>query len=134
MSAPDIVVATAARWVEKAEGDLVTARNNIQAKTPGPTDSTCFHAQQSAEKYLKAFLIQAGVDSPFTHNLAKLAELCAGIDASFRSLISVVESLTPYAVEMRYDSEFWPDEEVARDARSRALAVRDFVLRRLPGS
>jgi len=118
-------------WLRKAQSDITAMDASLEA---GALDAACFHAQQSAEKYLKAFLIQAGVDSPFTHNLAKLAELCAGIDASFRSLISVVESLTPYAVEMRYDSEFWPDEEVARDARSRALAVRDFVLRRLPGS
>jgi len=118
-------------WLRKAQSDITAMDASLNA---GALDAACFHAQQSAEKYLKAFLIQAGVDSPFTHNLAKLAELCAGVDASFRSLISVVESLTPYAVEMRYDSEFWPDEEVARDARSRALAVRDFVLRRLPGS
>jgi len=118
-------------WLRKAQSDITAMDASLNA---GALDAACFHAQQSAEKYLKAFLIQAGVDSPFTHNLAKLAELCAGIDTSFRSLISVVESLTPYAVEMRHDSEFWPDEEVARDARSRALAVSDFVLRRLPGS
>ena len=42
-------------------------------------------------------------------------------------------SLTPYAVELRYDDEFWPSLEVAKEAHSTMLTVRDFVLARLPG-
>ena len=40
--------------------------------------------------------------------------------------------LTPYAVELRYDAEFWPTETAAKEARTCALAVRDFVLAKLP--
>jgi len=81
---------------------------------------------------LKAFLIHAGGEFPFTHNLAKLVQACAGIDADFRDLLPVVEPLTPYAVELRYDADFWPSREVAQNARAAAQAVRDFVLNRLP--
>jgi hypothetical protein len=42
------------------------------------------------------------------------------------------ELLCPYAVELRYDDEFWPIQQVAEDARWSALAVRDFVRARLP--
>jgi hypothetical protein len=33
---------------------------------------------------------------------------------------------------MRYDAEFWPEDDVAREARSLAIQVRDAVLSRLP--
>ena len=81
---------------------------------------------------MKSFLNHAGVDFPFTHNLAKLVGLCADRDPAFQTLLPVVEPLTPYAVELRYDAEFWPSRQVAEEARQAALAVRDFVCRRLP--
>ena len=98
----------------------------------GALDAACFHAQQAVEKCLKAFLVYHQRDFPYTHNLSKLVEICAGVDESFRSLIPLVAPLTPYAVELRYDDQFWPIREVAQEARSAALAVREFVLSRLP--
>jgi len=40
--------------------------------------------------------------------------------------------LTPYAVELRYDAEFWPALETANQALSATLNIRDFVVERLP--
>ncbi len=45
---------------------------------------------------------------------------------------SVVAPLTPYAVELRYDEEFWPSVEVAQTASASALSVKAFVLSKLP--
>lgn len=115
-------------WIRKADSDLLALDASLNA---GALDAACFHAQQAAEKYLKAYLVQQGVEFPLTHNLSKLLELCATINPSFRSLESIAKPLTPYAVEMRYDSEFWPDDQVAEEARTAALAVKDFVLARL---
>jgi len=115
-------------WLRKAHSDTLALDGSLAT---GALDAACFHAQQAAEKYLKAFLVHAGVSFPFTHNLPKLVELCAGVDATFRSLLPHVEPLTPYAVELRYDEEFWPSPEVAEAARASALAVREFVLKRL---
>jgi HEPN domain-containing protein len=95
-------------------------------------DAACFHAQQMCEKSLKGFLAHHGVAFPFTHNLTKLVEMAAAIDPGFRSLLSTVAPLTPYAVELRYDDSFWPSRPVAEEARSSALAVLQFVLDRLP--
>ena len=72
------------------------------------------------------------VEYPYTHNLAKLIEICAGLDPAFRSLLPTVAPLTPYAVELRYDDSFFPTESVAKEARSSAPAVFEFVLDRLP--
>jgi len=43
-------------WVEKAEGDLATAKREIRVRKAPNFDAVCFHAQQCAEKYLKALL------------------------------------------------------------------------------
>lgn len=43
-------------WVEKAEGDYATAKRESRVRRNPNYDAVCFHAQQMAEKYLKAFL------------------------------------------------------------------------------
>lgn len=53
-------------------------------------------------------------------------------DASFAGLADAVEPLTPYAVELRYDADFWPEQAEAEQASSRAESVVRFVLSRLP--
>ena len=73
-----------------------------------------------------------GTAFPYTHNLTKLVEISAGLDADFRSLLPTVLPLTPYAVELRYDDSFWPSRQVAEEARASALAVLRFVRDRLP--
>ncbi len=116
-------------WLRKASSDAAAVESLLKG---GNFDAACFHAQQAAEKYLKAFLIHHGRQFPFTHNLADLVELCAAVDPSFRSLASGLARLTPYAVELRYDDAFAPSFEVAQEACASALAARDFVLGRLP--
>ena len=116
-------------WLRRARSDLVAMEVLLNA---GAFDSACFHAQQAAEKYLKAFLIHHETQFPFTHELDKLIKLCAGIDPSFQSLATTADSLTPYAMKLRYDETFWPALEEAQAARASALAVKEFVHGRLP--
>jgi hypothetical protein len=40
--------------------------------------------------------------------------------------------LTPYAVQIRYDLEFWPDRTTARTALEVALKVRGAILAVVP--
>ncbi|MDP6040488.1 MAG: HEPN domain-containing protein [Candidatus Latescibacteria bacterium] len=40
------------QWLEKAETDVITARQTLTL-ADGPTDTPCFHAQQAVEKSLK---------------------------------------------------------------------------------
>ena len=44
-------------WIKKAESDLKTAEHTLTLKENCPFDTVCFHAQQCAEKYLKALLV-----------------------------------------------------------------------------
>jgi HEPN domain-containing protein len=117
-------------WLRKAQSDLMVSSlclNQGQA-----LDAACFHAQQAAEKCLKAYLSGHNVTFPFTHNLEKLVELCVLNDSSFLSIKSIAQSLTPYAVELRYDDDFWPSQQAARQALDDARLVQQFVLARIP--
>jgi len=116
-------------WLEKARSDMAAVDALITADS---YDTACFHTQQAAEKFLKAFLTYFAIAFPSTHNLAKLVDLAATVDASLRELTATVEPLTPYAVEMRYDDQFWPSREVAEKARRLAKEVEQAVLGRLP--
>jgi HEPN domain-containing protein len=116
-------------WFLKAESDLNTARR--MAESEGPYDTSCFHTQQAVEKYLKGLLALREEPFPRTHNLEELqhqgealaAWPLAGFDLS---------QLSSYAVEIRYDFEFWPDQQTARDAIALASEVRRLVLGVVP--
>jgi len=41
-------------------------------------------------------------------------------------------ALTPYAIQIRYDFEFWTDSETASDALHLALKVRQAIMAALP--
>ena len=113
----------------KARSDRIAMQASLAAEA---LDAACFHAQQMSEKCLKAFLIQRGVSLPYIHNLTKMAEICAGTDAKFRSLLPMVALLTPDAVELRYDDSFWPSHQVAEDAQSSVLTVLWIIVKRKP--
>jgi HEPN domain-containing protein len=64
----------------------------VLEKLPGDRDvdddTLGFHAQQAAEKMLKAVLASRGVDYPKTHNLRVLIELLANTASSFPRVLS----------------------------------------------
>jgi len=66
------------------------------------------------------------------HNLAALVEMCKSRDDSFEAIMKPAQLLTPYAVEARYDDDFWPDQETTREAVLQAKVMLDFILMRLP--
>ena len=118
-------------WLRKAESDRAAIEASMNANV---FDVACFHAQQEAEKMLKAYLAYHELDFPPTHNLARLVRLCAKVYPAFAELLSVVEPLTPYAVALRYDLEFWPSRDDAARARTLLDTIREFVLAQLPAN
>lgn len=119
-------------WWRKGDSDLTNARMCVDAGRA--LDTACFHAQQAAEKYLKSYLSLNRVDFPFLHNLSALVEICRSEDETFVKIRAPAESLTPYAVEARYDEDFWPDVNTAREAVRQAGEIRAFLLSKLPDS
>jgi HEPN domain-containing protein len=91
-----------AEWVAKAEGDFRTARREQLAAEWPNYDAACFHAQQCAEKYLKAFLIEANIPFPKVHDLEALLNLALSTEPAWEELREGLRQLTDLAVEVRY--------------------------------
>jgi HEPN domain-containing protein len=62
-----------ADWLRYAKADLALAQVPLPAG--GLYELLCFHAQQAAEKSLKAVLIHHSIEPPRTHNLERLIDL-----------------------------------------------------------
>lgn len=121
-----------AEWLIKARRDLMAAEILIDHEPP-VLDAACFHCQQAAEKTLKAFLVWQSAQFDKVHNLAYLVDLCVSQEPRFGSLREQTESLTPYAVAVRYPGELLDiGRAEAADALGSAQAIWNFVSSLLP--
>ncbi len=116
-------------WISKGEDDLKLAELALEN---GIYDYAAFHAQQVAEKFLKAFLVKAEKPVPRTHDIAYLIELCKEIDPSFEHLYEInAHYLSDFAVEVRYPGYYSVPKEIAAEAIETAKKVLEFVLERI---
>jgi len=96
---------SASDWLRHARGDLALAGVSKTKKLL--YEHLCFHAQQAAEKALKAVLVHHGTRIPKSHDLDYLmAQLPEGVTIP-PSLIDL-PVLTKYAVQQRYPGEVPP--------------------------
>jgi HEPN domain-containing protein len=119
-------------WIQKADGDLATAKRELRARSAPNYDAACFHAQQCAEKYLKALLQEGAIPFGKTHNLSLLLDLLQESHPALELLRPVLAILNAFAVEYRYPGES-ADKEVARQAVKMAGEVKAAVVRELAG-
>jgi HEPN domain-containing protein len=70
-------------WISKADDDFGFALINLQ-EGKRFTAQICFHFQQSAEKYLKAYIISHDLEFRKTHDLPALLEICVSKNSSFK--------------------------------------------------
>ena len=117
-------------WVRKAEEDYEAALALLRQQERPLPSAACFHCQQCAEKYLKAFLVQRNVPFPRTHDLRELRRLAVDIEPAFDLITEWLLLLNPYAVEFRYPGEEANVEE-AHEAVAAMGAVRRFVRDRI---
>lgn len=116
------------KWFRKAENDLLVIKNNM-ASSEIPVDACCFHAQQAAEKYVKAYLVSRQVNFPKIHDLQALLNLCIAINSAFNKIIEPAIRLSDYAIAPRYPDTF--DDLTlndANDAYKDAVDIKDFIL------
>ena len=117
-------------WVNKAEQDFYSADLLLHAgETPVP-DYACFHCQQCAEKYLKAYLQEHEIEFERSHELIPLLLLCASRDAEFRTIKRELERLNRYAVIVRYPG-ITIEVETAEEAIRQTERVRNLVRNKL---
>ena len=122
----------ARQWVAKAQNDLLNADNNLNAQQT-PYDTVCFHCQQAAEKFLKAYLAAYGEASPHTHDLLLLLEKVFPFSPEAKNIRESLVLLMPYAIEVRYpDDGFQPTLEDAQEARDAAEQVLTWLRANLP--
>jgi HEPN domain-containing protein len=108
-------------WLRFARSDLALARGERQPEVL--LETLCFHAQQAAEKSIKAVLMQAGIPPPRAHSIERLLGLLPPAFSPPADLLAAAK-LTPYATIFRYPTEEEPvSEEEYREAVRLAEAV-----------
>lgn len=124
MRSADRAAEVAVEWIAKAENDLLNAVHTLKLGARCPTDTVCFHAQQCAEKYLKALLTLRGIDFPKTHDLEALtARFRNGARPSAKP--DDLARLTRYATVTRYPG----GEDITLGEARRAIAAARRVRR-----
>jgi HEPN domain-containing protein len=119
------------QWLDKAHKDLQAATILCNSNL-GDYDNVGFHAQQAAEKFIKALLVRYQVEFPKTHSIAVLRQLIAQVDQGLATHLAIADALTPYGVEFRYPGDFAPlsyDQGV--QALQLAAQTRDLILTHL---
>ena len=119
-------------WVDKADEDFDFASINLK-EGKSFFSQICFHFQQSAEKYLKAYIIAKGLEFRKTHDLPLLLKLCLAKDSSFKQLNDDCEFLATFYIETRYPVH-WPthfSKDETEKAFRAADAIRSFINRKL---
>jgi len=112
-----------AEWLEKAEGDFAVLERECRARKRPSYDAACFHAQQCAEKYLKAMLCERGAEFPRTHDLVSLLELVLRAENPWEHFREDLAYLSEFAVAYRYPGDS-ASRNHALDARRRCREFR----------
>ena len=115
-------------WITKAEGDFSTLVREIQVDDNPNYDGICFHAQQCAEKYLKARLCESEDRFGRIHDLVALLEAVLKWEPRWECCREDLAYLTEFAVTYRYPGEC-ADREAALDAFERCERFRDIARR-----
>ena len=118
-------------WIEKADGDFVTANREFAVADHPNHDAVCFHAQQCIEKLLKAVIIAQGITPPKTHDLAQLHRLLATTQIAWAPKVQDLNFLTRAAVDFRYPGES-ADQDEAKESIAICTQLRSELLALLP--
>ncbi|NKB71877.1 MAG: HEPN domain-containing protein [Candidatus Latescibacteria bacterium] len=92
------------QWLAKAGSDLRVAQLLLDSDLED-FENVGFHAQQAAEKYIKAVLVRHQVEFPKTHDIGRLRMLVDSFDSDLAAALAPADDLTPYGVEFRYPGD-----------------------------
>ena len=105
-------------WIGKAEEDYEAAQRLSRTRKISLWNAVCFHAQQCAEKYLKACLQEDGIDIPKIHHLPALLDKLLVNAPLWEPMRPGLILLTSFAVEFRY-----PGESATREDAKGAIMI-----------
>lgn len=111
-----------ADWMARARSDLSLAR--IPLPDNVYWEDLCFHAQQAAEKAIKAVYRHRGLGFSYTHDLEMLLSGLAAHGEAIPQEVVDSDLLTPYAWAARYPESVEPaTEQEYREAVRMAAGV-----------
>ena len=117
----------AREWIARADEDLQVA-GILLGTAPPHLGSAAYHAQQAAEKALKAFLTVQGMPFRPTHDLVELRRHCEQVESGFAQFATASQFLTPYATRFRYPGgPLHPTQAEATQAQQDADSIVRFV-------
>ncbi|OHB58027.1 MAG: hypothetical protein A2173_09550 [Planctomycetes bacterium RBG_13_44_8b] len=127
MNLPEI----AKEWLQKAEEDYGFACAGLEdTEYYAPI---CFHYQQAAEKYLKAFIAANKLEFRAVHNLLELLGICKKKAPRIEELTEACRFLNPFYIDSRYPVH-WPvhyDRETALKAKQLTETIGNWVINSL---
>jgi HEPN domain-containing protein len=110
-------------WLRYAEEDLEAAEA-FSARPGFAPRVACYHAQQAAEKALKAVLVAEGRDPILTHDLHVLHDLVAP-ETRTAAITVDLDALSRWHIQGRYPGDW--SEATPEDARAAIGAARSVV-------
>jgi len=81
-------------WIDRGHNDFRSADYLSTMHHPTPDEIICYLCQQSAEKYLKAFLFLHDVEPPKIHDLNELLEMIAEVNPGIFKATDVLYTLS----------------------------------------
>jgi len=119
-------------WLNKADEDFHFAAANLKEGSNFYAQ-ICFHFQQAAEKYLKAFIVAYDLEFEKSHNLIYLLKLCKQKESALSNLNDECEFLNTFYIETCYPVH-WPTnytKEKALHSKEAALKIAEKIKERL---
>jgi HEPN domain-containing protein len=113
--------AIAKEWLEKADEDFLFAEANLRDGSEFYAQ-LCFHFQQAAEKYLKAYIIGKGLPFDRVHDLVHLLKTCSAHKQEFSELKEECILLNTAYIETRYPVH-WPTDYTRETMEQAQLAA-----------
>jgi HEPN domain-containing protein len=117
-------------WAHKAEADYQTARILLRQRKTFLPDNICWSCQQSAEKYLKAYLVHYAIQYPRRHDLVQLGNLCTALEPGFGLVAGAIATLDQFGTDIRYPGVTATPQD-ARQSFDALKQIRAFVRSKL---
>ena len=109
-------------WINRARSDLAMAKSRIAVAY---LEEHCFHAQQAAEKAIKAVMMLRGIDFPYIHDLSRLLSILESNGETLSEQVRQADVLTEYAGVLRYPIF---DDVVSEEAYEDAVTIAEAVV------
>ena len=124
---------TPKEWMRFATENLQVAKHEMEHETPA-YHTICFLCRESAEKFLKAYLISKGWELKKTHDIIELLEYCSTYEVEFDLLVEDGSILNNFIANSRYPGDIAFEvigPRQANEAIEKAERIKAFVLHKI---